>query len=78
VILFLLMVPFAFFGVDFYFRGGAADGSVATVGSDKITQQDYADALRVQTELMRRQMGRNCALVTRNSLALLCRSGGAD
>ena len=29
VILFLLMVPFAFFGVDFYFRGGGGEGTVA-------------------------------------------------
>lgn len=59
VILFLIMVPFAFFGVDYYFRGGAQVDAVATVGGEKITQNDYADALREQTEQMRRQLGRN-------------------
>ena len=59
VILFLIMVPFAFFGVDYYFRGGAQEDAVATVGGEKITQNEYADAVREQTEQMRRQMGRN-------------------
>ena len=59
VILFLLMVPFAFFGVDYYFRGGAADAAVATVGKEDITQADYAEALREQSDQMRRQMGKN-------------------
>ena len=59
VILFLLMVPFAFFGVDFYFRGGNLDGAVATVGGEKITQNDYNDAIREQTDTLRKQMGRN-------------------
>src|SRR6188472_3349028 len=55
-ILFLIMVPFAFFGVDYYFRGGAQQDTVATVGGEKITQNDYADAVREQTEQMRRQL----------------------
>jgi peptidyl-prolyl cis-trans isomerase D len=58
-ILFLMMVPFAFFGVDYYFRGGGAEGSVATVGGDKITQQEFADSMREQSDQMRRQMGQN-------------------
>ena len=58
-ILFLLMVPFAFFGVDYYFRGGGAEGTVATVGSDKITQAEFDDSMREQADQMRRQMGRN-------------------
>ena len=58
-ILFLIMVPFAFFGVDYYFRGNGAQDAVASVGGEKITQAEYADALREQTEQMRRQMGRN-------------------
>lgn len=59
VILFLLMVPFAFFGVDYYFRGGGQQDAVASVGGDKITQNEFADALREQQDAMRRQMGRN-------------------
>ena len=59
VILFLIMIPFAFFGVDYYFTGGGQEGSVATVGGENITQNDFAEAVREQTEQMRRQMGRN-------------------
>jgi peptidyl-prolyl cis-trans isomerase D len=57
VILFLLMVPFAFFGVDYYFRGSAGEGTVATVGGDKITQAEFADSMREQGDQMRRQLG---------------------
>ena len=46
VILFLMTIPFAFFGVDFYFRGAGADDAVATVGGDKITQAEFADSIR--------------------------------
>ena len=59
VILFLLMVPFAFFGVDYYFRGGASEAAVATVGKENITQEEFAESLREQGDQMRRQMGKN-------------------
>ena len=59
VILFLLMVPFAFFGVDFYFSGANLDGKMASVGGENITQNDFQDALREQSDTLRRQMGRN-------------------
>ena len=59
VILFLIMIPFAFFGVDYYFRGGGQEGAVATIGGENITQNDFAEAVREQTDQMRRQMGRN-------------------
>lgn len=58
-ILFLLAIPFVFFGVDFYFQGGNLDGVMATVGGQKITQNEYNDAMREQSETLRRQMGRN-------------------
>ena len=59
VILFLLMVPFAFFGVDYYFRGGASEAAVATVGKENITQAEFAESMREQGDQMRRQMGKN-------------------
>ena len=59
LILFLMMVPFAFFGVDYYFRGGATADTVATVGKDKITQADFDQALRDQQQRARQMMGRN-------------------
>lgn len=58
-ILFLIMIPFAFFGVDYYFTGGGQAGEVATVGGEKITQFEFADAVQEQTRAMRAQMGRN-------------------
>ena len=39
IILALITLPFAFFGVDYYFRGGREHDVVATVGSQKVTQQ---------------------------------------
>ncbi len=59
VILFLMTIPFVFFGVDYYFRGDTAPGDVATVGGDKITQLDFAESMREQQDQMRRSMGRN-------------------
>jgi len=59
LILFLMMVPFAFFGVDYYFRGGNTADTVATVGKDKITAADFDQALRDQQQRARQMMGRN-------------------
>ena len=59
LILFLMMVPFAFFGVDYYFRGGSTADTVATVGKDKISQADFDQALRDQQQRARQMMGRN-------------------
>ncbi len=59
IILALIMIPFAFFGVDYYFRGDAADGTIATVGDQKITQNEFSEAIREQQEQMRQQMGKS-------------------
>jgi peptidyl-prolyl cis-trans isomerase D len=59
LILALITLPFAFFGVDYYFRSGPGVNEVARVGSDKITQADFDVTLREQQERMRQQLGRN-------------------
>ena len=59
VILFLMMVPFAFFGVDYYFRGGNTADTVATIGKDKITMAEFDQSLRDQQQRARQLMGRN-------------------
>ncbi|MFO1308380.1 MAG: SurA N-terminal domain-containing protein [Burkholderiales bacterium] len=59
VVLAMVMLPFAFFGVDWYFRGGAADQPVATVAGEKITRQEFEQALRDQGERLRQTMGRS-------------------
>jgi len=57
IVLALIMLPFMFFGVDFYFRGNTGDDVVATVGSQKITRGEFDNALRDQGERMRTAMG---------------------
>ncbi len=59
LILFLMMVPFAFFGVDYYFRGGNTTDSVATIGKDKITLAEFDQSLRDQQERARQMLGRS-------------------
>ncbi len=59
VILALISLPFAFFGVDYYFRQGGSTLDVATVAGEKITQQQFNEALSEQQERMRAQLGAN-------------------
>ena len=54
IILALITLPFAFFGVDYYFRRGDAEGEVATFDGGRVTQADFANALRDQQEMLRR------------------------
>ena len=60
VVLALIMLPFAFFGVDYYFRGGDAGATdVAKVGDQKISLAEFDQTLREQQDRMRQQLGRN-------------------
>jgi peptidyl-prolyl cis-trans isomerase D len=59
VILALITLPFAFFGVDYYFRDTARTGEVATVAGSRITQAEFDNTLREQQERMRQALGRN-------------------
>jgi peptidyl-prolyl cis-trans isomerase D len=55
IILALISLPFAFFGVDYYFRSGdSAAGVVATYKGGRITQAEFAQALRDQQENLQR------------------------
>ncbi|HKW81604.1 MAG TPA: SurA N-terminal domain-containing protein [Casimicrobiaceae bacterium] len=56
-VLALITLPFAFFGVNYYFRGGASSNEVARVSGDRITQQEFDNAMREQQERMRQQLG---------------------
>ena len=58
-ILALITLPFAFFGVDFYFNRGDSVQTVATVGGNKISQAEFDDALREQQQRMRQALGGN-------------------
>ena len=59
VILGLIIVPFAFWGLDSYQRLFSAGSDVASVAGQKITEQEFSEALRQQQERMRGMLGRN-------------------
>ena len=59
LILALIALPFAFFGVDYYFRRSAGPETLATVSGDKVTQAEFDEALREQQDRLRQALGRN-------------------
>jgi peptidyl-prolyl cis-trans isomerase D len=59
VILALITLPFAFFGVDYYFRGGGSATEIARVGGDTINQAEFANAIRDQQDRMRQSAGKD-------------------
>src|SRR5207244_9151383 len=60
IILGLITLPFAFFGVDYYFRGGGdRAGEVARVAGTPISQAEFDNTLRQQQERMRQALGGN-------------------
>jgi peptidyl-prolyl cis-trans isomerase D len=56
IILALIAIPFAFFGIDYYFRGDAAAGQLASVGGTPIGQREFAQALQQRQDQIRRMM----------------------
>jgi peptidyl-prolyl cis-trans isomerase D len=56
IILALIAIPFAFFGIDYYFRGDAAAGEVASVAGTPIGQREFSEALRQRQDQIRRMM----------------------
>jgi peptidyl-prolyl cis-trans isomerase D len=59
IILTLITIPFAFWGVESYIRGNPSADAVATVEGNKITQQEFTNAQRNQLERFRQQFGGN-------------------
>ncbi len=55
-LLFLIFLPFAFFGIDSYFRFGDAAQVVARVGDYRISQQEFSQALRERQQAIQRMM----------------------
>ncbi len=53
-VLALITLPFAFFGVDYYFRNTDKAGEVASYDGGLITQAQFAQSLRDQQEMMMR------------------------
>lgn len=58
IILLLLVLPFAFFGVESYFHDSGVSGEMAKVGKGVVTPQEFEMALRQQEERLREAAGK--------------------
>ena len=56
IVLFLIFLPFAFFGVDSYFHGREGAQTIATVGSHDISQQEFSKALQDRQRSIQRML----------------------
>ena len=56
IVLVLIILPFTFWGMDSFNKSGDAE-SLATVGGEKISQQEFDQELRQQQDSMREAMG---------------------
>ena len=59
IILAIVSIPFALFGIDYYFRIGDQGDQVARVAGVRISQQEFGQALRQRQEQMQKMMGGN-------------------
>ena len=59
VLLALMVLPFAFWGIDSYQRGASAPQDLAEVAGQKITLQEFSQAQRDQQERLRALLGKN-------------------
>ncbi|HSG75978.1 MAG TPA: SurA N-terminal domain-containing protein [Burkholderiales bacterium] len=59
VVLVLLVIPFAFFGLESYTRSVGGRDDVATVNGSPITQAEFAEELRRQQDRLRAAFGPN-------------------
>jgi len=57
IVLAIILIPFAFFGIDSYFRFTDTARTVARVGDYRITQQEFSQALRERQDTLRRVTG---------------------
>src|SRR5437879_11154225 len=58
VLALMIVPPFAFWGIQWTQRETAGVGEVASVGGQKITEQEFGEALRQQQERLRGMLGR--------------------
>jgi peptidyl-prolyl cis-trans isomerase D len=59
IVLALVALPFAFWGIDSYQRVMSRAGEVAEVGGQKIGEQEFSEALRQQQDRLRGMLGKN-------------------
>ena len=57
IVLALIILPFAFWGVDSYTKSGNSADVAATVNDSKITRQEFENALQQQQDRLRQMMG---------------------
>ena len=55
----VVIVPFAFFGLDYYFNGAGGGAQVASVGNIRISDYEFDQALRQQADVYRQQLRGN-------------------
>ncbi len=53
----VIFLPFAFFGIDSYFRNGDSSHQVASVGGQPVTQQEFSVALQERQNYLQRLVG---------------------
>lgn len=58
IVLALIIIPFAFFGLEAYTRAVGGRDEVASVGGDPITRRELEEALREQMDRLRQMFGR--------------------
>ncbi len=66
----MIIPPFAFWGIQWTQREIAGPDTVASVGGQKISDQEFGDALRQQQERMRQLLGRNYSPAMMDSPAM--------
>src|SRR4051812_818509 len=57
IVLAIIVLPFAFFGIDSYFRDSGSGRAVAKVGDYEISEQEFTNALRDRQEQLRQMAG---------------------
>lgn len=66
IILGLITLPFAFWGVDSYFKNGNDQDFVAKVNGEPISQNELNDAIKSQQQYLRQTLGEASNLVLEN------------
>ena len=63
IVLALITLPFAFWGIDSYVSGGGSANEIANVGKTPISQEEFQRSLSEQQERLRPQAGGNVAML---------------
>ncbi|MDR2880622.1 MAG: SurA N-terminal domain-containing protein, partial [Azoarcus sp.] len=67
IILGILIIPFALFGIDSYFGDRLGGGEIASVGGSSISRHEFERALEEQRNRLREQLGESATTAMLNS-----------